>query len=155
MKPIPTNKPNPEDDCGEFAVFDTLDAIAAYVHHKYGEAALREVFTPFADPNKDDLPAGFGPRESLEDAAAELEKRGLDKPAAVLRELAETAISGIDKVPDHMVNAGPQFVEAWRRNWIQRRQIKLGTFDQELRRTIARNQRQSEINKQKPSPTQH
>jgi hypothetical protein len=140
MKAIPMNNPpENEDNTGEFAVFldSGLDAMAAYIHHKYGEEMLREVF------------AAVELRESLEDAAAELEHRGLDKPAAVLYELAESAVSGIDMVPDYMVNAGPGFVAQWRRSWRQRRLIHLGVWDQELRRTIARNTRQSEINRRK------
>jgi hypothetical protein len=153
MKPSPTNTLKPEDDCGEFAVFDSLDAIAAYVHYKRGDEALRQLFTEAflkEEPERN----GFGPKEFLEDTATELEKRGLDKPAAILRQLAKDAISGIDLVPDYMVRAGPGFVDQWRENWIQRRHIELGTWGQELRRHEAERARQSEINKQKPSPTQ-
>jgi hypothetical protein len=146
MKAIQTNTPENEDS-GEFAAFrDTgLDAMAAYVYHTYGEEMLREMFKIFLDWRC----AYPGPKETLEEAAAELEHRGLDKPAAVLYELAESAISGIDLPPDYMVNAGPDSVEAWRRSWRQRRLIRLGLWDQELKRTIARNQRQSEINSRK------
>jgi hypothetical protein len=151
MKAIPMN--NQPEDSGEFAAFDNagLDALAAYVYHKYGEVMLRELFKAVLDWDS----AYWGPKETLEDAAAELQHRGLDKPAAVLYELAESAISGIDMVPDYMVNAGERFVEGWRRSWLQQRQIKLGTFGQELKRTIARKQRQSKTNGQKPSPAQH
>jgi hypothetical protein len=136
MKAIPMN--NPPEDTGEFAAFDNagLDALAAYVYHKYGEEMLRELFKAVLEWDN----AYWGPKETLEDAAAELERRGLDKPAAVLYELAESAISGIEMVPDYMVKAGPDFISGWQRSWLQKRQIKLGTFGQELRRTIARNQ---------------
>jgi hypothetical protein len=96
------NPVKPVEDTGEFAVFDSFDALAAYLHHRYGEAALREVFGMLVE----DLP-----RESFEDTATELENRGLDKPAAILRELAESATSEIERVPDYMVNAGPDFRE--------------------------------------------
>jgi hypothetical protein len=152
MTAMQTNTPENEDT-GEFAAFDNsgLDAMAAYIHHKYGEELLREVFKAVLDWDS----AYWGPKETLEDAAAELEHRGLDKPAAVLYELAESAVSGIEMVPDYMVNAGPDFADQWRNNWRQRRLIHLGLWDQELSRTIARNQRQSKINGQKPSPAQH
>jgi hypothetical protein len=152
MKPIQTNTPENEDT-GEFAAFTDsgLDAMAAYVYHKYGEEMLREMFKAVLDWRS----AYWGPKETLEDAAAELEHRGLDKPAAVLYELAESAISGIDMVPGYMVAAGPDFADQWRNNWRQRRLIHLGLWDQELRRTIARNQRQSKTNGQKPSLHQH
>jgi hypothetical protein len=151
MTAIQTN--SPPEDTGEFAAFTDsgLDAMAAYVYHKYGEVMLREMFKAVLEWRS----AYWGPKETLEDAAAELEHRGLDKPAAVLYDLAETAISGIDMVPDYMVNAGPDFADQWRNNWRQRRLIHLGLWDQELRRTIARNQRQSKTNGQKPSLHQH
>jgi hypothetical protein len=156
MKPSQTNTPNRDEDSGEFAGFDTIDAICAYVHFKGGEAELRWLIGQVFDPNdQETFCDGWGPREPLEDAAAELERRGLDKPAAILLDLAQQAISGIDLVPDYMERAGPQFVEAWRERWRQQRHIQLGTWDQELRRRIARNQRQSQINGQKPSPHGH
>jgi hypothetical protein len=141
MTAIPTSNPA-DEDCGEFACFNTFDSLAAYLHHKYGEAALREVFGMLVP----DLP-----KESFDDTATELENRGLDKPAAILRELAESATSEIERVPVYVVNAGPDFVDAWRIRWIQQREIKLGTFGQKLRRIIARNHRQTQANTQNPS----
>jgi hypothetical protein len=157
MKAIPMNTPENEH-LGEFAAFldSGVDALAAYVYHKYGEELLREMLKPVVDWDS----AYPGPKETLEEAAAELEHRGLDKPAAVLYELAELAPSGVDLVPDYMVNAGPRFVEGWRETWRQQRLIRLGLWGQELRRTIARNTRQSKdkpreilISQNKPSPT--
>lgn len=157
MKAIPMNSQPENEDCGEFAVFRDLDALAAYLHHKYGDDALRKVFGQAFDPNNPPECAysGGGPKETLEDTATELEKRGLDKPATILRDLAKDAISGIDLVPDYMERAGPQFVEAWRRSWLQRRHIHLGTWGQELRRHEAETARQSEINSRKAPSTQH
>jgi len=123
MKPNPKNsQPSTEDDCGEFAIFDSLDALAAYLHHRYGEEALREVFEALQET-----------REGLEDITAELEQRGLDAPAAVLRDLAHQAISGIELVPDYVVRAGPNFVDFWQMRWLQRRKMKLGLWDKEQR----------------------
>jgi hypothetical protein len=152
MTAMPMNTPDNEDT-GEFAAFTDsgLDAMAAYIHHKYGEELLREMFKAVLEWRS----AYWGPKETLEDAAAELKHRGLDKPAAVLYDIAESAVSGIEMVADYMVAAGPDFVEGWRDRWLQQRQIQLGTFGQELRRTIARNQRQSKTNGQKSSPAQH
>src|SRR5215471_12088594 len=142
-KQNPKNSPSqPDEDTGEFAVFDSFDALAAYLHHRYGEAALREVFG---------MLMGDLPRESFEDTAAELENRGLDKPAGILRELAESATSEIERVPDYVVNAGESFVDSWRIRWLQKREIKLGTFGPKLKRILPRNHRQTQANGQNPS----
>jgi hypothetical protein len=131
------NPVEPVEDTGEFAVFDSFDALAAYLNHKYGEEALREVF---------EMAVADLPRETFEDTAAELENRGLDRPAAILRELAESATSEIERVPDYVVNAGEDFVNSWRIRWLQNREIKLGTFFPKLKRIIARNHRQTQSN---------
>jgi len=133
-KQNPKNSPA-DEDCGEFAVFDSFDALAAYLHHRYGEEALREVFT---------MAVADMPKETFEDTATELENRGLEKPAAILREIAESATSEIERVPDYVVNAGEGFVHSWRLRWIQNRQIKLGIFGPKIRRIIAQSQRQSQ-----------
>jgi hypothetical protein len=132
MKPSQMNTPKPDEDSGEFAGYDTVDAICAYVFHKEGEAGLRWVIGQAYDPNEPPKD-GWGLRESLEDAAAELERRGLDKPAAILRDHAKDLRSGIEAPPDYMVRAGPRAVEGWRERWIQRRHIHLGTFGEYLR----------------------
>src|SRR5262249_17606043 len=133
-----TNNPiTDDDDFGEFAVFDTLDAIAAFLYAKggeQGEEMLREVFKLLS---LQESTSSYGPRESLEDAAAELEKRHLDKPAAMLREFARTARSGIENVPDYWRG----MEDHWRRKWITQRKMKTGELERELRREHAKRQR--------------
>src|SRR5215469_796244 len=120
MKAIQTNSPREDEDTGEFACFDTLDSLAAYMHRQYGEEMLRELLKLFA--KHDESTSSYGRREHLDDAASELEKRHLDKPAAILREFALTARSGIENVPDYW--RGKE--DHWRRNWITRRKMQTG-----------------------------
>ena len=148
-----TNTPNPDEDTGEFAGFDTIDAICAYTYHKEGEEGLRWLLDKTFDPN--DVPEsayeGGGPKESLEDAAAELERRGLDKPAAILRDHAKDCRSGFEMVPDYIVRARPGFVKQWRNNWLWHRQKQLGISDRELKRRYPETARQSETTTEKPA----
>jgi hypothetical protein len=149
MKPT-TNNPitTSDDDFGEFACFDTLDAVAAYMHHKYGEEMLRELLKLMS---KWESTSSYGPREHLEDAAAELEKRHLDKPAAILREFALTARSGIDNVPDYW--RGKE--DYWQRNWITQRKMRTRELGREMRREKAERERQSQTNGHKPAHQRH
>jgi hypothetical protein len=64
MKATQTNNPHEDEDTGEFACFDTLDSLAAYVFHKYGEEMLRELLQA---PPKQESTSSYGPREILED----------------------------------------------------------------------------------------
>src|SRR5262249_23060732 len=153
MTPSPKNSLPEGEDTGEFAVFTTLDALAAYVHHKYGEDCLRQLFAP--DPDPEPNHAGIGPREHLENAAEQLDKRGLGHVAAILHDLAQDAISGIDLPPDHYVNCGERGIENWRSKWIQRRKLESGELERELRRDHARKLRQSKTNGQKPLSHRH
>jgi|SRR6516225_2150149 hypothetical protein len=131
MTATPTNNPL-DEDTGEFACFLTLDALAAYLHHKFGEDFLRQALAP--DPNPEPNELGIGPKENLENAAEKLEERGLDHVAAILRDLAKDAISGIDLPPDHWVNLGDRGIEIWRNKWQTRRKVESGELWRELKR---------------------
>src|SRR5262249_3193378 len=146
-----TNSATTDEDSGEFACFDTFDALAAYCHHKYGEAFLRQVFGKMLNDPPDQAYPGGGPREDLADCAAELEKRGLDKPAAVLRDLAHQAVSGIDLPPDYWL----RYPGMWEQKWLQEREIKLGTFFPKLRREYAKRERLAWINAQIAAKQRH
>ena len=153
MKATPTNNPL-DEDTDEFACFLTTDALAAYLHHKFGEDFLRQALAP--DPNPEPTESGIGPKETLENAAEKLEERGLDHVAAILRDLAQTAISGIDLPPDYSPdNDGDRGLELWRSKWLQRRKLESGELWHELRRKKAKRQRQSQINGQKPPHHRH
>src|SRR5262249_20621653 len=143
MKPNPaTNNPitNDSDDVGEFAALTTLHMLAAFLFAKHGEDFLRQALAPDPDPEPNE--AGIGPREHLENAAEELEARGLDHVAAILRDLAQTAIRGIDLLPDYYVNDGARGVENWRAKWLLRRKVESGELERKLRREYAKRQRQ-------------
>src|SRR5262249_14479128 len=141
MKPKPaTNNPitNDSDDVGEFAALTTLHMLAAFLFAKHGEDFLRQALAPDPDPEPNE--AGIGPREHLENAAEQLEARGLDHVAAILRDLAEDAISGLDLPPSHWSDNA----EIWRTKWLLRRKVESGELERELRRNHARKQRQSQ-----------
>jgi hypothetical protein len=84
-------------------------------------------------------------------AAAELEKRHLDKPAAILAEFALTARSGIDNVPYYWRDKEDQ----WRRKWITQRKMQTGELDRELRRNQAKRLQQSKLNGEKLAIYRH
>ena len=142
MTQSPKNSPLDEDS-GEFACFDTLDSLAAYCHHKYGEAFVRQAFKP--DPNPGPAYPGGGPREQYEKAADKLEQRGLDHVALILRDLAQQALSGIDLPPSYCS------AENWRSKWLLQRKIDSGEMERELRRKYRQTHRQSQTNRQKPA----
>ena len=78
--------PQPDDEPNEFSALDSLDLLAAFLHAKYGEEALREAFAQI-----DDLP-----RESLEQAAEVLAAKGLSHVAGILADMAASRPSEYD-----------------------------------------------------------
>jgi hypothetical protein len=153
MTATPTNNQLKNEDCGEFAFFDTFDSLAAYCHHKFGEEFLRQVFGRAFDPNDppDHAAPGTGPKETLEETADKLEERGLDKPAAVLRDLAKHAISGIDLPPHYWLDN----VEMWRSKWIMQRRAASGELWRDLERDRAKRDREASVNRQKQASHRH
>ena len=149
----PTPPPN-DDDVGEFAAFKTNDALAAFLFVKYGEEAVRAVF-------RTDTYA----RENLEDYAEELEARGLDQVAAIMRDIASQCESGLTL--DNPFTEGETYIgpdgrewpnlnwSEWRRFWILRRRERTGELSAFLRRHHARKQREIQASKAKPSHTRH
>jgi hypothetical protein len=139
-----------EEDTGEFSAFDTLDSLAAYVFHKFGEEALRELLKATFGEG-DNNGSSYGEREMLEDSASELERRHLHEQAAILREFAVTAHSGIDNVPSYWRDD----VDQWRRKWLVLRHMETGELDRELRRNQAKRLPQSKLNGEKPAIYRH
>ena len=108
-----------DDDAGEFAALDTFDLIAAYLHARHGEQALRETFALI------DLH-----REQLEEAAEVLEQRGLDAVASIMREIAAEARSGIEDNPYDPDSINGRY---WVQSWLRKRWVESGQMEKCLR----------------------
>jgi hypothetical protein len=135
------NNPAPNDDPGEFAALRSFDMLAAYLHLRHGEQMLRAVFT-----------AGNFSREDLIDCAGKLDAKRLDHVAAIMRDLAADAPSGIDDNP-HL--EGTHMWHYWRRRWIQKRRLATGELEADLRRRHAQKQQQTQAQQAKASHTRH
>jgi hypothetical protein len=86
----PDNSSFPEElPDAPFDAFQTIGEIVAYVWHKEGEGALRELM---ARP----IPGHPYTREDLLDTAAELRSAGLGQPAAILTDLSSDALPMTD-----------------------------------------------------------
>jgi hypothetical protein len=136
---MPANNPETDDD--EFAALKTLDAIAAYLHQRHGEQALRQV-----------LAMGEHSSEFLTDAALELEVRGLDHVAAVLRDVALTCPSEIDANP---YEPGSLNWHYRHNSWLRRRRIQTGEVEAHLRQREAQKQAEMQMLQLKVSQTRH
>jgi hypothetical protein len=146
-KPTTNKSTIDNDDAGEFAALNGHDQLAAFLFQKYGEAMLREVFK--AD--------GTFAREGLEDAAEELETRGLDQVAAVMRDIAAQCPSGFDidnPFEDDRASGGHNWLE-WRRMWLFKRRERTGELRKVLLRHRAQKQRQTQAKQAKASHTRH
>jgi hypothetical protein len=113
-----------EDEVGEFGELDTFDLLAAYLHARHGEDALREVFSLIGCH-----------REQLEETAEVLEQRGLDAVASIMREFAAEARSGIEANPydPDSING-----RCWAQSWLQKRWVESGEMEKSLRAQKAR-----------------
>ena len=117
-----------EDEVNEFSALDTLDLLAAFLHAKYGEEALREAFALV-----DDLY-----RESLEDAAQVLAAKCLGNVASVVADIAASRPSEITACPypDGSINA-----RSWRWSWNHKRRRATGEIGKGLRQQAAAKKR--------------
>ena len=123
---LEAEEPNPFQGFGAGETF-------GFVYHKCGEEGLRELLSVV-----DSLTCEF-----LGDAAAELEKAGLSKPAAIVLEIAATKPSGLDVDNPYTDEEGSQNWLAWRKNWINRRQVETGELEERLRRENRRKMRKA------------
>lgn len=121
------NSPATDDDAGEFAALRTLDVLAAFLHQKYGEEALRQCFS-VADND----------RESLEDAAGILADKGLDRVAEIMLDIAAQCRSEIESNP-YDPDDGTRNWSEWRRSWLLHRRLKTGELERDLRRRMSGN----------------
>jgi hypothetical protein len=128
------NLPEVGTEQDEMAKLST-GALCALVFRECGEPGLRQILTALTEPVDDPGSApSYGPREMLEDAANELEQRGLNQVASILLDVAVHCPSGLDHVPDYYrTSSGEKAVSEWSRHWVQNRERQLGIFERRLR----------------------
>jgi hypothetical protein len=131
-------------ETGDLGQLDTAPLLA-FIFSKCGEEGLRQVLEAWTEPESDPGNASsYAPREMLEDAANELEERGLSKVAAILLDTAVHCASGLDHVPDYYrTSFGEKAVEMWSAKWVQNRERQLGIFEQRLRHKLSQTAHQS------------
>jgi hypothetical protein len=117
-----------DDDAGEFSALDSLDLIAAYLHAKHGEEALRGAFA-LCDCD----------REELEQAADVLDAKGLSHVADIMFDIASQCRSGIEANPYPPDSFNGRY---WRANWIRKHPER----EERLRRRKPRGRRSPSVN---------
>jgi hypothetical protein len=100
--------PQPDDEPNEFAALDSFDLLAAFLHAKYGEQALRQVFAQVGCH-----------REQLEQAADILDAKGLSHVANIVADIAAECPSEIESCP---YDPGTVNARYWRENWLRKHQ---------------------------------
>jgi hypothetical protein len=112
-------QPPADEEPNEFSVLDSTDLLAAFLHAKYGEDALREVFTRVEFY-----------REPLEKAADVLAAKGLAHVADIVADIAASRPSEFD--------AGcPYSDRYWQQNWIRKHSETPDERLQRMRRQAA------------------
>jgi hypothetical protein len=114
-----------DEEPNEFSVLDSTDLLAAFLHAKYGEDALREVF----------IRVEFY-REPLEKAADVLAAKGLSRVADIVADIAAGCPSEIESNP---YEEGPLNWSEWRRIWRRKRWVESGEMEKSLRVQSPRN----------------
>jgi hypothetical protein len=139
MTPNQTNT-----NTGDLGQLDTAPLLA-FLFSKTGEEGLRQCLEPWTEPETDPSNASaYGKREMLEDAANELQERGLSRVSAILLDIALRCPSGLDNVPSYYRSSyGDKAVEMWCAHWVQNRERQLGIFEDRLRHKLSPNARQS------------
>jgi hypothetical protein len=121
MTPNQTNT-----NTGDLGQLDTAPLLA-FIFSKCGEEGLRQVLESWTEPETDPGNASsYAGREMLEDAANELEERGLSKVAAILLDVAVHAPSGLDHMPSYYrTSFGERADTLWRSHWVENRERHL------------------------------
>jgi hypothetical protein len=122
--PVDPNLPEYEPGEPHYA---SLDEVLHEIHAEHGPEALREVL----------LMVEIG-REDLEDCAAALEAAGKPSIAAIVREIAAEARSGIDV--DDPYEPGSLNSRFWRHSWRRKRWVASGEMEKSLRQRQASRQ---------------
>jgi hypothetical protein len=124
------DNPQTENDSGEFAALGSFDLIAAFLHQKYGEKALRESFARVECH-----------REQLEEAATVLKGKGLDQVAEIVFDIAAQRPSEFDV--SNPYESGSTNWRYWRENWVRKHHQQSPEFKRQLWRRHSRKQRQT------------
>jgi len=119
------DNPQTENDAGEFAALDSFDLIAAFLHQKYGESALRQSFS-----------AVDCHREQLEEAATVLKGKGLSQVAEIMLDIAAQCPSEIEF---NRYEEGTLNWRYWRENWLRKHQRAAKALKPNPRRPKRRN----------------
>jgi hypothetical protein len=107
--------------------YNSLDEVMFEIHAEHGPAVLREVLGM--------LEIG---REDLEDCAAALEVAGKPSIAAIVREIAAKAPSGIDLDNPYDESDSTNW-RYWRQSWARNRWVRSGEMEKSLRAQKPRN----------------
>ena len=117
--------PQPDDDApNEFSALDSLDLLAAFLHAKYGEDALRQAFAMV-----DDLY-----HEQLMEAADVLDAKGLADVADILADMAASRPSEYDAGCPY---SDPINRRYWQQNWLRKHRQTPAERLEHLRRQAA------------------
>jgi hypothetical protein len=115
-----------DEEPNEFSALETLDALAAFLHQKYGEQALREVFAMFEELY----------REPLEKTAEVLNARGLSHVANVMADIAASCPSEIESNPYPPDSFNGRY---WAQRWLQKQWQSSPEFEKHLRAQKSKN----------------
>jgi hypothetical protein len=122
--------PQTDDDApNEFSALDSLDLLAAFLHAKYGEQALREAFSLVDDLH----------HEQLMEAADILDSRGLSHVADILADMAASRPSEYDAGCPY---SDPINRRYWQQNWLRKHQQSPAERLQRMKREAAGKRRQ-------------
>jgi hypothetical protein len=116
-------QPPADEEPNEFSVLDSTDLLAAFLHAKYGEDALREVFTRVEFY-----------REPLEKAADVLAAKGLAHVADIVADIAASRPSEFDAGCPY---SDPINRRYWQQNWIRKHSETPDERLQRMRRQAA------------------
>ena len=111
----------PDDDAGEFALLTSLDLLAAYLHARYGEDALRQAFAMVDDLH----------HEQLMEAADILDAKGLAHVADIVADIAASRPSEFDAGCPY---SDPINRRYWQQNWLRKHRESPAERVQRMRR---------------------
>jgi hypothetical protein len=120
--------PQPDDEPNEFSALDTMDLLAAFLHAKYGEQALRQVLSQLPDLY----------REPLEDTAGILAAKGLSHVANIVADIAAGLPSEITACPYETGSINARY---WCWSWNHKRRQASGEIGKSLRQQAAAKRR--------------
>jgi hypothetical protein len=114
-----------DEEPNEFSALTSFDMLAAFLHAKYGEQALRESFG-LIDCH----------REQLERAADILAARGLSRVADIVADIAAECPSELESNPYPPDSFNGRY---WAQRWLQKQWQSSPEFEKHLRAQPPRN----------------